>query len=234
MRSIIALVSLAVGTSAFGDESRASVIVREWQAQNAKIRDLQFDYESTYEDLLFQSKSVERGKVVWSRVNLLRLDWKSDSEQRALVIADGKKTFYDLRQEIAMETGKPGWPRKPDRLEALLIDVIDEVYQSLAESFIVSLSGAAIDKEFKVTLVDEDEASIRLRLVRRDQKNVSLFETSLVRLDKRTFLVTQATFDSFDRYRIVRVYKNHKVNAEPPVSREQLSKGLPKGSRNIP
>lgn len=232
MRLMLILMGVAVATpSVFADESRTQEIVCAWQAKNEKIRDLQFDYENTYEDLIFADKSVERGKVVWSRSNVVRIDWKSNRDQVSFLIADGKKTLYDFKQQSALEFGKSD-DRAQDvnRVEAFLRDFVDTLYQSLAGSFVLGLSGESIEKQFEVTLVREDEGSAWLQLVPRNQKS-GFAKSIFVRLNKTTFLVTQATFHLSNDNRIVRVYKNYKVNEDPPISREELLKDLPKGFR---
>jgi outer membrane lipoprotein-sorting protein len=248
MASSVLLASMVLSASphwssrfAAGDEdksdasARLDVLLKAWEKANQNIRQVHYVMEWTTEDRVTKDKEIRRVEGFIKRPNLARVEVKEENGKLTHIFLLHDKTLevYDFRNEQKGVWELPlGFPEdylNKDWGMAFLARAFQWNRQLLCLEFPIG----QIRQRFDIRLKNEDKHWAYIELIPRTKEDRSDLQKMEIVLDQRTHLVRQYRLLEVHGSWTIRDFQKVEINPSPPITLESISKGLPKGFKQL-
>jgi RNA polymerase sigma factor (sigma-70 family) len=216
-------------------ETPLDAMLRKWAEADEKVREMRFNFKTTTKDNIIDEKTVVKGQASLIKDDYFRVDMQDkDGQLKGILILDGKKLHnfdYEAKTERIY-----AWPKDlafgREKKETWFTPWLYG-WGIYARWPLFGLQARDFTSRYDIRLVKEDRWYSYLDITPRSREDKKWFRRSRVVLNRDSYRVRQLWLEYPNRNEILTDFLDIQTNPEPPVTRDSLRKGLPKGWKRI-
>ncbi len=211
-------------------EARLERLLDEWDRAGAALREARWRFKHTHKDKGAAGAKVIRGDVLFRRPGLLRVDVADDKGKPEVSLFADDKALHDYDFATRTERVFPLRPaaRRPVGLERAPAPFTDWAPEPAAWGLVGPLVRQPA-RRFDVRLAKEDRYYAYVELRPRAPEDRQLFWRARLVLDRDGPWLRQLWVESPDGGEDFWDYEKPTTDPDPPITRELLTEGLPRG-----
>jgi outer membrane lipoprotein-sorting protein len=215
---------------------RLDALLKAWDRANQNARALHYTMDSTTEDVVLKNKEVCRLEGFINKPRLERVDIRDEKGKLThilLLLNDKTLEWYDMQNEQKRVSEiSPGFPEKYFD-QGWLMGLLARSFQWNRQLLCFEYAVGEIRERFDVRLNKEDKYWAYIQLEPKAKEIRAELRDMEVVLDQKTHFVRQYRLVYTNGNRTIMDFQKIEINPIPPITLESISKGLPKGFKEI-
>jgi hypothetical protein len=217
-------------------------VLRKWAEADENVREMHVRFTKTTTDRTFDQKIVIKGQASIKKPDLGRVDLRDkDGRMETIWVLESKRLHsfdFGEKTERIMPFPIETRPLREDNELRILhpATFLGISLTEIQEQFRWSVFGPQardISPRFNVRLAKEDKWYLYLDITPRNREKNSWFYRGRVVLNRDGYHVRQLWLERANGDEVCTDYLDIRTNPHPPITRESILKGLPKGWKRL-